>query len=112
MPPFQQATLYDPHTGRQITEQEFANRYGGVIHAEIMRLAPRDTKVEQATVPGLKRFGATCPGCGVGVSREVQPGVGEPCPECRQKPQYQAPMFQVGEQPRPAYNRETEPATD
>lgn len=100
--------MFDPHTGDEIAEDEFAKRYGGLVHAEVARLAPR-APVRQATKPGLTRYGLTCPGCGVAVVEQTVNGTGAPCPRCVQEPRFQTPMFNLAKQPVPAYARAREP---
>ncbi len=82
---------FDPRTGEQITADVFMQRYtaAAFIHVE----HPPERAVA-ADMPGLKRYGATCPGCGVGVTNE-----GDVCAFCAEKPQYEAArraMFNLG----------------
>jgi hypothetical protein len=100
---------FDPRTGEQITESQFIQRY--TVNAFLWVEHPPEA-AQTNSLPGITKFGPTCPGCGTGVAREVSPGVGEPCAFCAEKPQFQqarAPMLQLGAQPKPAYAPAHEP---
>jgi hypothetical protein len=106
--------FFDPIDGQPIHANTFRERYGLTsLHAVEIERSGRERAARgatQATMPGLKTFGARCLGCGTDVvPREGQPNV---CPMCADKPAFRAPVAsrQLGEQPTPAYVKREEPA--
>lgn len=97
------SVYYDPRSGEAITADEWVKRY--TVNAFQWVERDRAPITGTADAPGLKQFGARCPGCGTAV--EVD---GVPCPMCEDKPQFQAPkaMLILDAQPAPAYRLNVE----
>lgn len=94
---------FDPQTGERITADEFSLRYGAMAFLYCRRAAVPVA----ATMPGLKQFGAKCPGCGVAVG-----AAGDVCSACAEKPQYAAPRARIVTEPQPAPAYADKPAAE